>query len=249
MSCCLYCTTATGQDAVLKIPFDAASGRLEARSLTRWARAGASPQVLAAAPSSGVFLMTRVQPGTTAVPTATVRDSEQFCDLITRMARPDLGPMRGLKPLSHITRMRLDWADERFRDPGYDEQIKQLPEAKELLAKLEATSPRHVIHGDLQAKNILVGPCGTWQAIDPFTCHGDLNAEAALWAVLQDDGSVVEDRIGQLAGCPLLDEHRLRAWSYVYAVAEYRAYLPATAHRIHAFTRDLSCRRLTEAIE
>lgn len=125
MSCCLYCLTSLGDEAVLKIPFDATSGRLEARSLRRWARGGASPEVLATASTSGVFLMRRVRPGTTAVPRGTPRDAERFCELITRLTRPELGGMRGLKPLDDVTGMRFEWAIERFRDPGYDEQTEQ----------------------------------------------------------------------------------------------------------------------------
>jgi streptomycin 6-kinase len=240
MSCCLFCQTSSGEEAVLKIPFDAASGRLEARSLARWARSAASPEILATAPSSGVFLMRRIRPGTTATPAGTAHDSDQFCDLITRMTRPELGTLRGLKRLDDVTAMRFDWADERFRDPGYDLQSQQMPGVHHLRTRLEATC-RHpqIIHGDLQAKNVLIGPDDTWQAIDPFTCRGDLNAEAALWAVLQDNTSRIQDRVSELADCPMLDENRLRAWCYIYAVAEYRAYLPTTTQRLREFTTTL----------
>jgi hypothetical protein len=92
------------------------------------------------------------------------------------------------------------------------------------------------IHADLQAKNILVGPDGRWQAIDPFTSSGDVNAEAALWAVVQDDGSSIEQRSDQLArATPLRDRTRLRAWCYVFAVAECRTSLPGNAQRIRDF--------------
>jgi streptomycin 6-kinase len=234
MSCCLYCVTDTGREGVLKIPFDAASGRLESRSLARWARSGASPEVLATAPSSGVFLMSRVRPGTTATPTNQVSDAEYFCDLITRMTRPELGPMKGLKTIEAVVRMRLDWAVERFRDPGYEQEREQLRGVKHLLRRLlDTAGPPTAIHGDLQAKNILTGPDGRWQAIDPFTCLGDLNAEAALWAVVQSDGSTIDERIDQLARCPLLDETRLRAWTYPLAekIRKMTSGLPAAGGR------------------
>jgi streptomycin 6-kinase len=237
MSCCLYTTTDTGQETVLKIPFDAASGRLESRSLARWARADASPHILATAPTSGVFLMTRVRPGTTAHPAGHPADSEHFCDLITRMTRPDLGPLPGLKTIEAVTRMRFEWATDRFKDPGYEPEREQLPGVTELFRKLLATAgPAQIIHGDLQAKNILIGPGDHWQAIDPFTCRGDLNAEAALWAVVQADGSSIDERLDQLTRCPLLDPARLRAWTYVLAVAEYRSYVQGNAQRIRDFT-------------
>jgi hypothetical protein len=58
-----------------------------------------------------------------------------------------------------------------------------------------------------------------------------------LWAVVQDDGSTIEQRIDQLArATPLLDRTRLRAWCYVFAVAECRTHLPGNAQRIRDFT-------------
>jgi streptomycin 6-kinase len=68
-----------------------------------------------------------------------------------------------------------------------------MPGVERLLEVLLATSSApHIIHGDLQFKNILVGAHGNWQAIDPFTCRGDINAETALRAVVQRDESSVE---------------------------------------------------------
>jgi streptomycin 6-kinase len=249
MSCCIFCTTAKGDEAVLKIPFDADSGRLESRSLKRWARTRGSPDVFETARSSGVFLMERVRPGTTATPSGQASDSERFCDLITRLTRPELGSMRHLRTIEAVTRMRFEWARDRFLSPGYGQETDRMSGVELLLEKLTAVPGRvHVIHGDLQSKNILVGQHGTWKAIDPFTCRGDLNAEAALWAVVQQDGSTIEERVAQLSECQLLDEGRLRAWCYIYGVAEYRIYMETHAKRMKAFTSDLDWRLLAGSI-
>ena len=249
MSCCLFCVTTGGEEAVLKIPFDAASGRLESRSLDRWAKAQASPRVLATAPSSGVFLMSRVRPGTTAVPTGQPSDSVHFSELITRMAWPGLGSMRGLQTLETVVRMRFEWAYERFLDPGYERELELMAGVERLLtALLDTSGPPSIIHGDLQFKNVLVGEGGDWQAIDPFTCRGDVNAEAALWIAVQGDGSTVEQRIAELAQCPLLAEGRLRAWTYVHCVAEYRSYMPEVAARTRDFAEKLDWQELVAAL-
>jgi streptomycin 6-kinase len=251
MSCCIFATTQGGREAVLKIPFDAASGRLESRSLRYWSRAGASPDILATATTSGVFLMSRVRPGTTAVPTGSSDDAQRFADLMTRLARPGLGRLTHLRGIDQVIQMRLTWARERFLDPGYETETQQLPGAERLHATLSQTTHHPaVIHADLQSKNILVGPEGRWQAIDPFTSRGDLNAEAALWAVVQDDGSTIDQRITQLTDAtPLLDPIRLRAWCYVLAVLEYRNYLPGTARRTRDFTTTTDRRTLIESIQ
>ncbi|GAA3240578.1 hypothetical protein [Actinocorallia longicatena] len=74
-----------------------------------------------------------------------------------------------------------------------------------------------------------------WYAIDPMGATGDINAEAALWVAIQDGPATIEDRIAELSLHPLLDAVRLRAWTYVLAVAEYRSYLPTSAVRIEDF--------------
>lgn len=236
MSCCVYCRTADGIDTVLKIPVDAASGRLDSLSLSRWARVDAGPEILATARHSGAFLMRRILPGTTAVPAGDPEDSARFCDLVRRMQDPTLDGLKGLRSLERVVRMRLEWAVERFADPGYEAYSARLPLAENLLDHLLATTPRvDIIHGDLQYKNILTGPDGQWMAIDPFTCRGDLNAEAALWAVVQADDSAVDERIDQLAECEALDPARLRGWSFIFAVAEYRTYWEPNARRLRSF--------------
>jgi streptomycin 6-kinase len=60
LSCCVFCLTAEGQPAVLKIPRDVRSGRHESWALKGWAKTGASPEVLKTQSSVGVFLMSRV---------------------------------------------------------------------------------------------------------------------------------------------------------------------------------------------
>jgi streptomycin 6-kinase len=247
MSCCIFCITAEGAEAVLKIPFDANSGRLESRSLKRWARTGGSPDVKRTSSRSGVYLMERVRPGTTASPTGLPSDSQRFCDLITRMTRDELGSMRRLETIETGVRTRFDWARERFRVPGYEPEMARFSAAEQLLANLTETTRRtHVLHGDLQSKNILVSTAETWQAIDPLTCRGDLNAEAALWAVVQEDDSTIEERVLQLSECRLLDEDRLRAWCFVYGIVEYRGYMETAAKRIRAFTSALTWRTLRQ---
>ena len=145
--------------------------------------------------------------------------------------------------------MRFEWARDRFLSPGYGQETDQMSGVELLLDKLTGV-PGHVliIHGDLQAKNILVAQSSSWQAIDPFTCRGDLNAEAALWAVMQQDGSTIEERVVQLSECHLLDEGRLRAWCYIYSVAEYRTYIETHAKRIRVFTSALDWRLLARCL-
>jgi streptomycin 6-kinase len=235
MSCCVFCTTSNGVPAVLKIPVDESSGISETRQLQRWDTSGAAPTILDRANGSGVFLMTRILPGTTAWATDGPDDSRKFGDLLRRLHHPNLPAGPRLKGMAEIAEMRLDWARERFADPRYANDIASVKDAERVLdTLLRTTTTRHVLHADLQAKNILRGP-DRWYAIDPLGAIGDLNAEAALWVAIQDGPASTQDRLNELHDHESLDTDRLQAWTFVLSIAEYRPYLPPSAHRIEHF--------------
>ncbi|MGV9679845.1 aminoglycoside phosphotransferase family protein [Nocardia sp. NPDC003482] len=240
MSCCVYATTATGTAVVLKLPVDQESGATEIGLLDHWSATGATPAVLEH-DDSGVFLMTRIVPGDIVWPTDGPADAERFGALLSRLNAADLPAPPALKDLAEVAAMRIAWARERFADPRYAVAMaafgadRHLPAAERILDRLlRTTTRRHVLHADLQAKNILRGP-DHWYTIDPLGALGDINAEAALWVAIQDGPTTIAERLTQLNAHPLLDESRLHAWAYVFAVAEYRSYLPASAERMATF--------------
>ncbi|MGV9663752.1 aminoglycoside phosphotransferase family protein [Nocardia niigatensis] len=111
----------------------------------------------------------------------------------------------------------------------------RLQQAQQVLdALLKTTTRQHVLHVDLQAKNILQGP-NHWCTIDPLGAVGDINAEAALWIAIQDGPVSAEDRLHQLSDHPLLDPMRLHARTFTFTIAEYRPYLPPSATRVNTF--------------
>ncbi|MFF5036621.1 aminoglycoside phosphotransferase family protein [Nocardia salmonicida] len=242
MSCCAYCVEVeTGRAAVLKIPVDLEAGNTEMRMIDRWAAGNAAPSVLQHDIDTGVFLMTRVIPGTVVWPGSDPGESASFATLLSRLNAPDLPEPPVLKDLADVVQMRIAWARERFDDPRFVEDVERvaidrhLEEAQRVLERLLITTERrHVLHADLQAKNILQGP-DLWYTIDPLGAVGDVNAEAALWVAVQDGPRTIVERLGDLASHPLLTPSRLYAWSYVFAVAEYRPYLPASGARIEQF--------------
>ncbi|MDR7166503.1 streptomycin 6-kinase [Nocardia kruczakiae] len=240
MSCCVYATTDNGTAAVLKLPVDRESGATEVGLLERWSAAGAAPEVLEQ-DDSGVFLMTRIVPGHIVWPIDGPADSERFGELLLRLNATGLPEPPALKDLADVAAMRIGWARERFADSRYAEDMKafgaddHLAAAEQVLnLLLRTTTQRHILHGDLQAKNILQGP-DHWHAIDPLGAVGDINAEAGLWVAIQDGPASIVDRLTELREHPILDENRLHAWTYVFAVAEYRSYLPISAERMAAF--------------
>ncbi|MDL4773320.1 aminoglycoside phosphotransferase family protein [Actinomadura xylanilytica] len=247
MSCCLLCATADGVEAVLKVPVDADSGRLEVLMLNRWAGTGATPAVLRDDAASGVFLMTRVRPGTTAWATGGASDSARFGELLTKL-NSAVAPVE-LKDVGEVAEMRLDWARERFADPRHANDVASIEQAEVVLdALLRSTRERHVLHADLQAKNVLRGEGGRWFAIDPLGAVGDLNAEAALWVAIQDGPATIPQRLSELDGHAQLDAGRLAAWTFVLSIAEYRPYLPASAERMAAFLAEVDAEHVLSRI-
>jgi streptomycin 6-kinase len=237
MSCCVFCAAPGGTPAVLKIPLDKASGRSEIRQLERLHSVAAAPQVLRSATNSGVFLMSRIIPGTTAWAANGSEDSQKSGDLLRRLkiSAPSLGPR--LRDMSQVAKMRLDWARQHFADGDYTDGLASIENAERVLdVLLRTTTTRDVLHADLQAKNVLQGPDG-WYAIDPLGAMGDFNAEAALWVAVQDGPTTIEDRLTELRGHELLDPNRLRAWTYVFSVSEFRPTMPPSAYRIEDFLR------------
>jgi streptomycin 6-kinase len=138
--------------------------------------------------------------------------------------------------VTNLIRMRMRWAQDRFLDKSYEPYRNLLQLAQDEIHLLLSTRFRSVpIHGDLQAKNILLGRGGLYMAIDPIMSAGDVNCEAALWAVNQSHEIPLAVTLEWLAASDLFDSDRLRSWSLVFAVMELRLYLPLVATRSLAF--------------
>ncbi|MFE5474843.1 aminoglycoside phosphotransferase family protein [Nocardia sp. NPDC056541] len=246
MSCCAYCTVVeSGHAAVLKIPVDIEAGNTEMQMIDRWAAGNAAPSVLQHDVDTGVFLMTRIVPGTVAWPGGDSAESASYGLLLSRLNSADLPEPPALKDLADVVQMRMGWARERFDDPRFADSIQRidgnrhLADARVVADELLRTTERpRVLHADLQAKNILQGP-GLWYTIDPLGAIGDVNAEAALWVAIQDGPRTIAERLVDLADHPLLTPNRLLAWTYVLAVAEYRPYLQPSGERIVEFIESM----------
>jgi streptomycin 6-kinase len=136
-----------------------------------------------------------------------------------------------------VVETRLEWARERFQGPGDYADLGALLLNAEVLAGQLLQSPviSSVLHGDLQPKNILIGSGGSYIAIDPFLVQGDVHAEYALWAVMQDSPASIDARVAQLLKLEVLEEVRLHSWAAVFAVAEYRSHIPRHALRLREY--------------
>ena len=225
MSCCVFAELPDGQDVVLKIPFDRQTGLQESTLLDRWSNHGGAPRVYQVDDSTGVFLMERIMPGTIMEPAPTTDAVSSIVILMERLHSVDVETLPMLPSVSQIVEMRLDWADERFRITNNAAGAELTASARFLAEELLSASAQTVLlHGDLQPKNILTSRASGLQVIDPLACVGAPVTDAALWAVIQDNSTSIDDRIRQLISLGGFDADELRAWTTVFAVVELRPY-------------------------
>ncbi|MGF6889519.1 streptomycin 6-kinase [Nocardia sp. GAS34] len=235
-SCCVYCVNDDRAPVVLKIPVDPAAGRAEACLLRWWADTDVAPAVLHDDPDTGVFVMSRIVPGSMLAGTPAADDAGAFSRLLTQLHRPAPGPLPLLPDLAEVMNTRVGWARERATDPRYTAPGDQPAAGAALDAAcsvlevlLRTTRARHALHADLHPRNILDGG-QSWCVIDPFGAVGDINSDPAFWAVCQTGPHTIAPAavlLDQLGAHPLLDPDRLRAWAWVVATLEYRPYQDA----------------------
>lgn len=75
-------------------------------------------------------------PGTTAWAVDGPDDSRKFGDLLRQLNHPGLPADPRPKDMAEITGMSLDWAQERFADPRYANDVASIKDAERVLDTL-----------------------------------------------------------------------------------------------------------------
>lgn len=233
LSACVAGRDADGREVVLKVPTVAAAGVRELRGLRCWS-ACPVPAVTRADARTGVFAMGRIRPGTEAGDD----DPRAAAALLHRLhAVPPPGPADGFPPLQELLRDRLRRSAQRCALPGNDTGRLLHERAAALLDHAPARPARApvLVHGDFQAKNLLLGPGSVLHAIDPLPCLGDPAFDAATWCVLSSAPAPIAGRVGAIAaayGCEAAD---VAGWAALLCALEYRPYRPEQAERMLAY--------------
>lgn len=223
MSCCAYCRDGSLVELVLKVPVEPRSGVIEARTLQHWSTCDVAPQVVESDSTTGVFLMERMRPGTTFTGVSRLDDVAPFVEMFVLLEGAGRAPgWRGVPPLSALIGERLGWAQQRFAAPDVASLRPDLEQAAELAASLDDDKLSRVVHGDLQAKNLLWGSGNRLCCIDPLTAVGDPVSDVAMWAVLQDSEVPIGALLQRLARELSVDLERLQDWAFIISTAELR---------------------------
>lgn len=233
LSCCIAARDRAGTSLVVKLPSSADLLEAEVAALAAWGGVGA-PRLMGVDTMIGAFVMTRVLPGTTVDLAHTSNDSVNVARLINRLgqaARPG-GVLAGAELAGNLA-TRIDWATRRFEEPQWSLERSWLEIARtETEELLDSVSGRRLVHGDLQTKNILLSQRGEWVAIDPLPCLGEVEFDAAFWAVMQDSPVAIEERVEQLVHRLDVDAERVDRWARVLSIVEQRPWDEALYPRL-----------------
>lgn len=221
MSLCVKCRDAEGAPVVLKVPAGVPGGRAERAALRVWAGSGAA-RLLAEDESTSSMLMRFV--GRVGVGSYGLTD---VLDLADRLHAADPAGQR-FDPVEVNLAHRVACARERFVAAADEQNLRDLDRAQALLADLLA-APAHrvLLHGDLQAKNLILGPAGL-TAVDPLPVLGPAVFDVAFWIAKSVHVHPVATYVDQVVRMrPGADRAVLEAWTWALAVLENRPHVRA----------------------
>jgi streptomycin 6-kinase len=232
-SLCLRCVDDVGAETVLKVPAGVAEGAAEIAALRAWGGDGAA-EVLRTDPESSAMLMNFL---------GHVGDGEyglvDIVDLTERLHRAPRDGF-GFGAVDDNLDRRVTWARERFAEDGYGHHLEDLYTAQRLVAGLlDGSDERVLLHGDLQAKNLIVSGEGL-RAVDPMPVLGPALFDIAFWIAKSDHARPTQEYVDEVARLrPGLDRAALLAWTWALAVLENRPYLRRGAVARQEFIDDV----------
>ncbi len=233
MSLCIRCEGEDGAALVLKVPAGVESGASEVAALRAWAGNGAA-RLIREDPAGSAMLMNYL---------GRVGEGEYGLDDIIDLAeRLHLGNPDGygFDTVEDNLARRIGWAAERFSEERYARHRDDLALAEKLVDELVYADSRPVLlHGDLQAKNLIVHG-DELTAVDPLPALGPALFDVAFWiakSVHEHPTVHYVERVASLR--PDLDSAALLRWTWALAVLEHRPYIAAGARRRQEFIDDL----------
>jgi streptomycin 6-kinase len=223
----LACTSAAGDEMVLKLAGTPGAARSEAAALTAWSGTGAAVRLLAADPGLGGLLLERIRPGTALPGFADAVAIPVAADLLGRLhqAAPGTNHFPALcdvyQRMEGQAREDARYEQRRRNDPARAVAgLRRLAAARAAALELCATTSAPVLlHGDFLDKNLLLAG-DTYLAIDPIPSRGDPCADVGFFAAGHPPPSAILDRAGAIAARLGLDERRARRWAAVFTVLQ-----------------------------
>lgn len=243
------CTTAEGDEVVVKFAVTPEEARAEAAALSIWAGTGAVVHLIAADVEHSALLLQRIRPGTSLPDNDDRVAIEVAAGLLTRLhaARPRPFPFPTLEETyAQAERGSREDAAYEQRTSGDPMRgvvgLQRLDAARALAMTLCATTERTVLlHGDFLDKNLLWNGTG-YVAIDPIPRIGDPCSDIGEFAAEHRPAAKILPRAAAIAARMGLDPHRAQQWAAVYTVL-------VTASAWRQDQTDLEARLASDAFE
>jgi streptomycin 6-kinase len=229
MSLCVKCEGADGELLVLKMPASIDGGAAEIAALRAWGGNGAARVIRTDRATSAMLMNYLGEVGKGGY------GLEDIVDLAERLHRGDPRAHDFGTVDDNLTR-RITWAAERFREDGYERHQGDLALAEKLVVDLVcADDQRVLLHGDLQAKNLILSG-DELTAVDPLPVLGPALFDVAFWIAKSVHERPTLDYVHRVAELrPALDAEALLRWTWALAVLENRPYIAAGAQERQTF--------------
>jgi streptomycin 6-kinase len=221
------CTTAAGNEVVVKLPATERETRAEAAALSAWGDTRAAVPLIDTDFMQGALLLERIRPGTHLPGNGDAASIEVAADLLTRLHQTPAGSF-SFPDLQQIY-MR---AEQQSRDDAsYERRVEgdstlgqaglaRLSDARSAVERLCASTEQTVLlHGDFLDKNLLWNG-SRYLAIDPIPCIGDPCSDVGFFAAGHPPATGILHRANAIAALMSLDRHRARRWAAIWAVLQ-----------------------------
>jgi streptomycin 6-kinase len=242
MSACLLGSTTAGSEVVVKLSPHRESLSREALALQHWSASSVVPRLLDQDSQLGALLLERVVPGTPlGFPSAPGPSADpELVGLTLAKLHATSGTPAALAKHPHVVidhRRRIT-AQRLHSDPawlGFHPLVQWALSTADSLHRSALASSLRLIHGDFQAKNLLLNHNAV-VAIDPLAGLGDPCFDVALWAVTDLGAPPVQEALDKAASAAGLNQELALLWTLVAAVCEHRpATRPLLSRRIESF--------------
>ena len=241
MSLCIKCEGTDGADLVLKIPANVTGGATETAALRAWGGNGAA-RLLREDTATSAMLMNflgRVGEGSYGV--------ADIVDLAARLhaADPSGHPFG---PIEENLARRVGWARDRFAVTGDVKHLDDLASTEKMMADLVSVQERQVLlHGDLQAKNLIVH-VDELTAVDPMPTLDRPSSTSRSGSPRASTAIRPCPTSTRSPGCGLTSTaRRLLRWTSALAVLENRPYLARGREQRQEFIDGLRTEVFTSA--
>lgn len=221
------CTTASGDEVVLKLTPTPEAARREVAALGVWVDTGAAVHLIDADFVQSALLLERIRPATHLPSDDDPVAIEVAAALLSSLHQVSPGSFSFpaleeiFRQMERRSRGDAEYEQRTSGDPTRGAAgLQRLDAARAVAMNLCATTEQPVLlHGDFLDKNLLRSATG-YVAIDPIPCIGDPYSDIGFFAAGHPPPASILSRATAIAARMDLDPHRARHWAVIWTVLQ-----------------------------